>query len=239
MTNTERIYQAMKKFQSVRMAARSEYLETMGKLDTARGSQFYDDEQARAMTRRNERLDAAAIECKHDVDYALDKMREAVNKRQFAVPSDEMLRVLQLLQMRKPITGSGEDAVIARGALRTELDAAAITMNGNGSALRVLQEIADNLGVVGANYKAMAVDGLSRGDADETLRYITKSLGNNIADRVGARRAAVLAAEHAKRNHGTNYDADMLPAETPYESERDFYAGMLSVPFEVLDKTFN
>lgn len=236
MTNLEYAYQAMKKYQGVRMAARQEYLDTMNKLNTARGSQYYDDERVKAERRRNERLDAAAVECKHDVDYALRKMREAVANRQLVAPTDEQMRVLQLLQMRQPAAATDEKA---RGQLRTEFDAAANMMGGNGSALQVLQEIADKLGIMGANYKSLAVDGMARGDADETLRYMARSFGNNIADRVGARRAAVLGAEHAKRMNGTNYDADSLPTETPYENARDFYAGMLSVPFEVLEKTFN
>lgn len=249
MTNTEYLYQAMKKYQTARSAARDDYMQTMKNLENAKGSVYYDEQREKAIKKRNDAVAAAQVECTKTVDNALAYMRSAISSRKMEAPTDDMLRILQMLSMRTSIT-------------KAELDTAANAMNGNSTALAVLEDLARKHEVLGVNYASMCNNGLSPERATQTLREITKTLAHRINDTVGASRAAQLAAAyherrygsgtpardfestlassyHAKKPTGKPVDLDDLPQEAPYQSEQDFYSGIVNVPFAVLDKTLN
>ena len=250
MTNTEYLYQAMKKYQDARSAARDEYMQTMKRLESSKGSAYYDEQREKAMKKRNDTVAAAQAECMKTVDNALSCMRTAISGRKMEAPTEEMLRILQMLSMRTSVT-------------KAELDTAANAMNGNSTALAVLEDIARKHEVLGVNYASMCNNGLSPTKATETLREITKALGHRINDTVGASRAAQLAAAYHERRFGTGTPAqnwetanasvysaasgkpgqrvelDDLPQEAAYEGERDFFSRMVSIPYEVLTKTLN
>ena len=225
MTNTEYLYNAMKRFTDARAAAREAYLQTMKKYESAKGSPFYTEQKDKAMKVRNDAVEAAKAECVKTVNSALNLMRNTSGKRPMRAPTEEQLRILQLLKMRKTVTPH-------------ELEAAANAMDGNGSALAVLNEIAHEQNHTPRNYTAMATDGLPAAAADDAINNLSKACTGILAS--GVNHAARLAAEHNARINGVKVDPDDLPQEQPYQGEKDFYSrAMPWTPYEVFAKAVN
>ena len=225
MTNTEYLYNAMKRFTDARTAARETYLQTMKKYETAKGSPYYTEQKDKAMKVRNDAVEAAKAECVNTVNNALSLMRKTSGARPMKAPTEEQLRILQMLKMRKTVTPN-------------ELQAAANAMDGNGAALAVLNEIAHEQNHTPRNYTAMSTDGLPTAAADEAIKNLQQACTGILES--GVRRAARIAAEHNARINGVKVEPDDLPQEEPYSSERDFYErAMPWTPFDVFAKAVN
>lgn len=225
MKNTECLYNAMAKYQRARAAARDEYLQTMKRIETAKGSAFYTNEREKARRKRDEAVNVAQVDARHDVDHALNCMREAINGRKMVAPTDEQLRILQMLRLRDHVT-------------KGELDAAANAMNGNYSALGVVDDVARANGIP-ADYMGRATQTM---DTDAALRFVgevTQACARRINDAVGADRARQLEAARHVNKYGGAFDADDLPQERPYDGESDFFGRFTRVPYEVITKTLN
>lgn len=247
MTNTEYLYQAMKKYQTARSAARDEYFQTMKRLESAKGSAYYTEERDKAMKKRTAAVEVAQAEARRTVENALSCMNSAITARKMTAPTEDQLRILTMLNMRTSIT-------------KAELDTAANAMEGNGTALAVLEDIARKHEIIGANYGALVKGGLSPDKANQVLREITTACYKRINDTVGANRAAAAMAKFHNRRYGGSpaqewesanasvsskgtpgdyMDLDSLPQEAPYQGEADFFSGIVSIPFNVLSSTLN
>lgn len=226
MTNTEYLYQAIKRFTETRSKARSEFLDVVEKYADAKGSKYYTDRMSEAHKARNEALDKAAAECRHSVDCAVASMQLAIQKRRMEPPTEEQLRILSLLKMRDKLT-------------QAELDTAANAMDGNGAALAVLSELAQKNGVLGRNYGAKATQGLSGEAAMLALKGIVDSCRQIINNRSGANHNRLRSAQMNERLHGAMFDPDSLPQEARYASESDFYGRICDTPYEVLCRSLN
>ena len=227
MTNTEYLFNAMRKFQDARSTARAEYLATMKKYASAQGSPYYTEQQEKAAKTRREAVEAAKADALGTVNNALSCMRSTSSKRGMTPPTEEQLRILQMLKMRKTVSPA-------------ELQAAANSMDGNGAALQVIQEIAQEQGHTPRSYVSMSTDGLPAAAAQTAIDSLAKSCGSILADSVGANKGARLSAEHSARIHGTEFNPDDLPQEAPWANEREFYASALPfTDYEVFAKAVN
>lgn len=244
MSNTNNLYDAMRKFQQARNTAQETYLQTMKKYESAKGTDYYSDQQAISAKVRDEAIAAARAACIQTVNNALACMRSAIERKGMTAPTDEQLRILQLLKMRD-----------VREIAPEELQAAAVSMNGNGAALAVVQSIANDKMEARAqddkagkplqapyyapNFLALSTDGLPAAQATKALDSL-QEICRNIIHGNGASRAATLAAEYQQRRQGTPYNPDDLPRERDYESEREFFERyMIATPFEAFAKTVN
>lgn len=225
MNNTKLLYEAMKRFTDTRAKAREEYLRTVKPLERAKGTQYYNDAVRKATEARQQAVEAAKFECIASVNNALGLMREVATNRAMTPPTAEQLRILQLLKMRESVTPN-------------ELQAAAVAMMGNGTALQVLDDIAKKQGHLKRGYSYMAKDGLSITEAEETICNLQK-VCSAIIHGTGATKTATLSAEFNLRHNGRAYNPDDLPQDAPYASEQDFYARTISTPFDVLAQTVN
>lgn len=226
MTNTAYLFSAMKQFTDKRTAARETYLQTMAKYEGAKGTPFYDEQRERALKARTDAVESIKNATAEIVDNALRVIRKSIAGRGMTPPTDEQLRILQLLQMRKNVTPG-------------ELYAAALSMNGNGACLQVLQEMAQDTGAPCPNLLSMATDGLPAAAAERAVKDLQEYCRMELNRESAPTRAAILAAEHQQRINGTKFDPDELPQESPYESEKDFYSRILNMPLEVFAKTAN
>ncbi len=225
MTNTEYLYNAIKRFKEARAAAREAYMQTMKPYERAKGSPFYTEQQEKALKIRNDAVEAAKAECIKTVDDALSLMRRTSNNRPMTAPTEEQLRILQMLKMRKTVTPA-------------ELQTAANAMNGNGLALAVIQEIAREQNCVTHNYTAMSTDGLPASAAETAIKTLQKACADILESSVT--RATRIASEYHARNYGAKDAPDDLPQEKPYSSERDFYErAMPWTPYEAFAKAVN
>lgn len=207
--STRRIYEAMKKFTDTRAAARDKYLETMRPLADARGSKYYTDAEAAAAKLRADTVDAAARECRAVLNDEFKAMQERNHKRQMTPPTEEQLRILQLLQMREHVTAE-------------ELDTAANAMQGNGAALEVVQDIAHKHEIL-RNYRQEA-DVFGIAQADEAIRELAAGCRRLLES--PAQRGALLAQQMHQRMHGGTYNEDDLPQVPLFESESQFESFM-------------
>lgn len=244
MTNTNYLYEAMRKFQQARNAAQETYLQTMKHYESAKGTEYYSDQQEKAAKARAEAVEAARAACIQTVNNALACMRSAIDRKGMTAPTDEQLRILQLLKMRD-----------VREITPAELQAAAVSMNGNSAALAVVQAIANDKMEARAqdekdgkplqapyyapNFLALSTDGLPAAQATKALDSL-QEICRTIIHGDGASRAAALAAKYQQRRQGTPYNPDDLPRERDYESEQEFFERyMIATPFEAFAKTVN
>lgn len=225
MSNTSDLFKTMKQYTEARSAAREEYLRAMKPYDEDRGSAFYRRKQDEAMKRRNAALDAAQAECANGIDAAIRRMREHAGSRRMAAPTEEQLRLLSLLKLRDRLT-------------RSELDAAANSMDGNAAALALLAEMARKNGDLGGGrYLAMASGGLNGEEASAAVDNIAAACRKILANRSGANHNRLMGAQRNYKLHNVSFDADSLPQEAALTTEQDFYDGISSVPFDVLMQT--
>lgn len=206
MNPTTWMYNAVKTFTDTRTAAVEAYQKRMKELTDMKGSKYFIDEKAKAVKARDMAIEQARLECRKSLSGTFKTMRENNSKRGLKPPTEEQLRTLQMLQMREHIT-------------ETELQAAANAMNGNGSALQIIHEIARKHGITGIDYRSEAND-FSIQQASEQIDQLAAAC-NRILE-TGARRAAYLGAKKSHEWHGTDFDEYALPQEEPFKSENDF-----------------
>lgn len=224
MTNTERLYQAMKRFTDTRREAREAYMQTMAKYQTAKGSPFYQEQQEQAQKERADKVNRAKGECLASIKVALSDMRKASENKPMQAPTEEQLRILQMLKMRTHVTDA-------------ELQTAANAMNGNGAALAIIDEIEKERGGH-RNYLFMAKTQLSPQAAMQAIDRLTESCRDILEH--SSTRAARIAASYREHLSGNHLDADQMTQEPPYMSEEDFYGRMLpSTSYEALQRTVN
>lgn len=200
------MYNAVKTFTDTRTAAVEAYLKRMKELTDTKGSKYYIDEKAKAVKARDNAIEQARLECRKSLSGTFKIMRENNSKRGMKPPTEDQLRTLQLLQMRENVT-------------RDELQAAANAMNGNGSALQVVQEIAHKNGILGIDYRKDAND-FSIQQANEQIDQLANACKRILE--TGAKRAAYLGAKNNQAWHGVEFDEYALPQEEPFKSENDF-----------------
>ena len=222
MTNTDRLYTAMRDFTNTRRENREEYLRKKKSLEAYKGSAGYEKDLNAARKVREDKDAAARAICKKDVDAALQAMQKANNKRGLAAPTEEHVRILQVAQMLKKPT-------------KSTLDAIANSLGGNALALAALTDIAHEAWAGDANalerytmnYNAQATEEMSTQSAEDAIRSLAKTCGQ-IMNGSGANRVAEMGKAHNERIYGAHYDPDDLPQEKPYMTESDFYSRELA-----------
>lgn len=234
MSNTNRLYTAMRDFTNTRRENREIYLQKKQSLERFRGSAGYQKDLDAAMKIRKDADEVARVACQKIVDETLADMVKKNNSRILTPPSDETIRILTVAQMIKKPT-------------KPTLDAIARSVGGNPLALAALTDIAreawkDDPNVLNhmeftRNYNAMATVELGASVAHDAIRSLGKSCSEIM--RSSAERAAELAASIHSKHFGGTYDPDDLPQEAPFTSEQDFFERTLSVDFALFSKAVN
>lgn len=233
MTNTDRLYVAIRDFTVARSTHRTEFLKKKNGLERYKGSVHY-AEELQAARKAREDADAAARDiCKKDVNEALQAMQKANSKRGLTAPTAEQVHILEVLtMMQKPP--------------KSTLDAAANSMGGNALALAALSDIARKaysdepaaLDRLTTNYSSRATTELGVESTLQAIKELAKTCGE-IMNSSGANRKAVMGKEFNARAHGLEYDLDSLPQEKPYETEREFYNRELNVDYDLFKAAVN
>ena len=233
MTNTERLYTAIRDFTDKRRENRETYLRRKKSLEGYRGSAGYQKDLDAAMKIRKDADEVARKECQKIVDETIADMVRKNGSRTVTPPTEEQIRILTVAQMiRKPS--------------KEALDMIANSLKDNALALAALNEYArdawkDDKSVLDryvTNYEALATSELSAGYVNDTIR----GLGHTCAEIMkgsGANRVREMSAERNARIHGGSYDPDELPQEEQYTSERDFYKRETGVDYALFSKAVN
>ena len=207
MYPTSWLYNAIKKFTDTREAARQEHMQRIQQLESAKGSKYYIDEKSKADRRQANIVEQARMECRQSLASTFKIMKENNSKRGMQPPTEEQLRILQMLKMRENVTAD-------------ELQQAANAMNGNGAALQLLYEFAQKAGIHALSDIRQDANEFSIKQADDEINRIMNQCKGILE--TGARRAAFLAAQHNEKHAGIPMNEDALPQEDLFSSESDF-----------------
>lgn len=218
MTNTFALYDAMSDFRKAQIASRETYLQKKKRIDPYAGSTGYEDDLKKIREERNQANAAACAACKAKIDPIFKAMHEANAKRGITAPSEEAIRILTAVKMlEKPS--------------KTFLDVVANSLEGNGLALAVLDQIArgawendpdPNKRWTPSYEASSAAKELNPQYAAKAIKALQASC-NEILNGSGANRVRERGADRNMRVHGMAYDPDDLPQEQEYLSEKDFY----------------
>lgn len=194
--NSDVLFKKLLEFQNQRKEIVDNYDNRRANLERAKGSQYYTDELRKAEDTKNAALDALKAECRPIFDQTLQSMSEANRARGMTPPTDDELRLLQLLKMKEHIS-------------ETEFEAAANTLKGNPACLSVLTEIAHKQGIMRgytsyAATKEMPVDAVAN-----VIEGLTASIRDFMEH--DTPKAARLYIEHHAERYGIDPNAAPPP----------------------------
>lgn len=233
MTNTDRLYTAMRDFTDKRRENREIFLRKKKSLEGYKGSAGYQKDLDAAMKIRKDADEVARKECQRIVDETLADMVKKNGSRTVAVPTDEHIRLLTVAKMMKKPS-------------KEALDNIANSLEGNALALAALNDIAreawnnDDKVVRDflPNYETKATSELSAGYVNDTIRGLGRTC-SEIMKSSGISRVRELGLKHNATMYGAKYDPDDYPLEEPYTSERDFYKRESGVDYDLFAKAVN
>lgn len=237
MNNTFSLYNTVTDFQRRQREAYDAFVETMKGLETAKGSQYYDDRQQEAMLKRKAAEDEARNTARYWIKKAAENMVEANKKRKAVPPTAEQLAILQTMKLRTDMSDS-------------ELDQVANAMNGNAMGLGVVNDFAKEVFKnrhnlkpetrfqFPKNYLSMVKGDYPIDKMEEEIVHIVKACGS-IIESDGADRVACMAKSFHEQRHGVKFDRDAVKREKIASSEQEFYAGITTIPVETLQKCLN
>lgn len=223
MTNTDKLYEAVKTFTDKRRENREAYLRKKKSIEGYRGSAGYSTDLEKAMKIRKDADAVAREECKKVVDEAIAEMYKKNRSRTFEAPTEEQIRLLTVAGMiRKPS--------------RETLDTIANSLGGSPLALAALTSIAKEAwkGEKEENYvpnfEAQATDGYTAESTAAMIRALHDKC-RHIMSGSGANMVREELAKVHQKHHGGEVDMDELPQEEPYESKSDFFRRELGTYF--------
>lgn len=214
MSNTTSLYRTVAAFMLARSEAREEYQEAARRYASAKGSQMYTDKMNEAQKKRDKTISDAQFIAKQEIRETLKAMAEKADKIKMQPPTEEQLRILQLLKMKDRLTAA-------------ECFGAANAMDGNAAALALLDELATKSGVHhGSFVRSLAVKTYSPETARETIQYLGESCFAIVNNASGASRVSMLAKKWHTSRYGGDFDSFELPQEKTFVDELDFYERM-------------
>lgn len=206
MKNTDLFFIRAKEFQGKRAGLVDAYEKKMQALEDTKGSRFFDDESKKAEEIKEEALKALKDEYNGYFRASLEAMSKANESRQMIPPTEEELRVLQMLKLKDKPT-------------EAEFAAAANTLKGNPTCLSILTEMSHKAGYMRGYHseaKEMPVD-----VADETIKGLHSSL-RDFMD-YDTTKAARLARAHKDNFYGVAPDAPALPKRRLFETKEECF----------------
>lgn len=207
MSNTERAYQAMRTFGEKRAEAIAAYKARREMLKTAKGSKYYADEMKNAHDKMLSDIQAAEAKARSELGTAVAWMRKSIGQMKVPVPSDDVIRVLQVLKMRDHLT-------------EADLVQAARAINGDGMGMQVIQELARKNRLPLSGVGQLVTENLTAEGAEAAVQSLERACNRFFAS--PAKRGAVLAEKMRSERYGGAQEEVDLPAEENFTSERDF-----------------
>ena len=212
------LFDCIRTFDNTRRGNRNEYINKMNGLIKYRNSEGFEKDKAAAAAKRKSSDDLARENAKKKINECLQKMKENAGKVELIAPTQEMVNILQVLNMKSRIS-------------KQELERAAVSMKGNSFGLSALNDIADKHFYVGStegqshpNYLVYSTD-LSGTATENYINSIAK-LCNEIL-RSSAKKGAYEAARFNSDAHGIPFDEDSLPQRGELVSERQFFGEII------------
>lgn len=212
MSNTNQIFKLAKEYQDKREMINNAFNKRATEIEDAKGSRYYDTEIKKATDTQRTALENLSKEYVPLFDNVLQAMKKANENRGMTPPTEEELRLLQLLKMKEKIT-------------EAELDAAANTLKGNATCLAVLTEISRKQGYIRgymsySDSKEMPV---------ETTESIIRELVKAIRDFIeyDTPKAARIAREYHEAYYGAA--GDPLPKRPLFSDKSGCFSELIRI----------
>lgn len=204
--NVANFYVAAQEFQDRRNAIKQEFQDTMQKIRTTEGSEFYDKSAKSAREKKAAALSALKAEYAPVFSAILDDMESSNEARPMAAPTQEELNVVTMMRMKEAPT-------------ENELISAANAVKGNPAALSIINEIARKNGVL-RNFASLNPE-MSIKDVHNTISALRAGVSDFMEH--DTQRAARLYAQHRKimYNDGDNVE---LPARANFSDPDSCFA---------------
>lgn len=220
MKNTETLYTRAKEYQDKRAEIITAYETRMNELEDKRGSEYFEKESRKAVTDREEALKPLKAEYLGYFIETLNAMTAANTNRAMTPPTEEELRLIQLLKLKEKPT-------------EAELEAAANTLCNNATCLSILTEIAHKQGYIKgfANFskaKEMPVD-----TAEATINQLNGNLRDFIEHDTS--RAARVAQNYHKNVYGLSGDEKPLPKRAIFQSKDECFKELAGLSGDAYD----
>lgn len=224
MNRTHEYYRIAQAHRDALRAIWATYEETMNRLERYKGSAGYDDDEREAARVRDEAIKAQGQVTGKAFDQVLKSMREKVGGHVVAPPSDDELRLLQVLKMREKIS-------------KEELQSAGRALQDNTVALHALDDIAQAHG-----HHAMFIKYPAWRDSENTHQEKIASLTES------ARRMIRMTKPDNKRDVYTaafrheGGDLRSIRVDRDFDSERDaieWYGNISDADFDTFASAVN
>lgn len=212
--NTTNLYRAVADFMTARSEAVEEYLLMTRRYASAKGSQMYTDKIDEAAKKRDKAISNAQSIAKREIRETLLAMVDKADKIKMQPPTEEQLRILQMLNLKERVT-------------EAECVGAANAMEGNATALALVDELATKSGVLHIPFaRSMAVKTYDPATARLAIKELAEACYEIVNNTTGASKVALLTKQRHQRQYGGTFDPYELPQEEPFKDESDFYEQM-------------
>lgn len=212
MNISDRFFEDILKFQRERERIKDECEKSLQGLERYKGSSYYEQKAKELTDTRDAALKNLQSEYRGRFDAEIRDMKAANDGRKLRAPTDEQLKILQLLKMRDDLT-------------EPELIAAANSLAGNESALEVLTELARQHGFTRGFRR------FSKTMGAKSVNDILASLGRGVDDllRFDTSRVARLYREHQRRMYGETPNLPPLPRRKLIEDKTECFLKLTSM----------
>lgn len=208
ITNTDLLFSRMKEYQDKRKAVMDEYEKRLEWLEDKRGSEYFTEEEKIARDKRDEALQTLRGEYDESARTAIKAMKEANDKRPAAAPTEEELRIIQMLKLRDTVS-------------EEELSMIANSVKNNALALDVVAEVARKNGIL-RDYRSICTENrLSPSYVSDKLEFLSDNVFDFLAHDTA--RAARLGAAYREQHYGIQGDERNLAKRPLFETKEDFF----------------
>ena len=212
--NTTNLHRAVADFMTARAEAVEEYLLMTRRYASAKGSQMYIDKMDEAAKKRDKAISNAQSIAKREIRETLLAMVDKADKIKMQPPTEEQLRILQMLNLKERVT-------------EAECVGAANAMEGNATALALVDELAKKSGVLHTSFaRSLAVKAYDPATARQAIKELAEACYEIVNNTTGASKVALLTKQRHQRQYGGTFDPYELPQEEPFKDESDFYEQM-------------
>ena len=220
MSLTKKYFDIALKFQNDRASAIEKYKNRMAEIETSRGSQFFDEESAKANSEMEYQLARLKEYAAEDFNSVLNDMRYKNNRRPMHAPTTEQANIVQLMKLKKNVT-------------RDDLNAAANACKDSSLCLSVLEEIAQEKGVHGFSAKKFSDNtDLPAETVDKILDKLESFTNDFVAsDRT---RGARLHAERRYHLYGEEINELDLVERRRFNDEKSCFEEIANISGDVL-----
>lgn len=205
MKNTDIFYRNAKEYQSRRKDIIDEYEQRVNFLRDMVGSKYYTDEMKKAADTRDNKINALKEQYSVSFDGVLKAMYDTNHARKMKAPTDDELRIIQLLKMHEKPT-------------EQELITAANTLKDNPACLSVLKEIAKKAGYYTITH---GFDATAKELSIDEIDNIIKDLKSHLIDFMSydTKKSSRRIQQYVSDHYGNAPDAPALAKRPLFEDK--------------------